>query len=145
MSETDPPTIGPETDPTIGPETRGSLISSARGTVAKLGQSADDLAGQVARLRRVVVVLLAFTIALVVIAVGLEIQVTERNTDIRHIQATVAATSAIISAVTGNPQELQDSLNAQRESRASIARIEAKLDAFIATVRAAETTTTTSP
>lgn len=130
-------------DHTTAGEKRETLISSARGTVNKLGATAEDLSHQVRRLSRVALVLLVFTVALVVITIALEVQVSQRNKTIREVQSTVATTAAIINAVTGNPEQLRTSVQAQAESRAAIARTEAKVNAIIATLNTS--TTTTSP
>lgn len=128
-------------------ENRETLIKSARGTVTKLGESAEDLGVQVRRLRRVALVLVAFTVALVVITIGLEVQVSRRNETIKQVQFTVAATQdavnktqILINTATGTPEQVQAQQRANKEALDAITRTEAKVDALIATLK---TTTTT--
>jgi predicted PurR-regulated permease PerM len=126
-------------DHTTTDEKREILISSARGTVNKLDATADDLSHQVRRLGRVVLVLLSFTIALIVIAIVLEVQVSQRNRTIREVKTTVALTQdavnktqILINTATGTPEQVQAQQKANQAALDAIARTEAKVDALIA-------------
>lgn len=126
-------------DHTTTDEKRETLISSARGTVNKLGATADDLGHQVRKLSRVALVLLVFTIALVVITIVLEVQVSQRNRTIKEVKASVALTQdavnktqALINTATGTPEQAQAQQKANQAALDAIARTEAKVDALVA-------------
>jgi predicted PurR-regulated permease PerM len=132
-------TMSETADHTTTDEKRETLISSARGTVNRLGATADDLSHQVRRLSRVALVLLVFTIALIIITIVLEVQVSQRNRTIKEVKASVALTQdavnktqILINTATGTPEQVQAQQKATQAALDAISRTEAKVDALIA-------------